>query len=320
MRARSLTPVTSRRLLGRIAGLCAAGAAGLAGGAAIAARLISGPNRPSLDYRFTPFEVGAPSEDVSFASGDGTQLAGWWLDHPESDRVVVACHGHRGNKSDMLGIGPGLWRADNTVFMFDFRGNGDSADGPQSLAHYERQDLRAAIDLVKHRRPEARVAVLGFSMGAAVTILEAAADERIEALVLDSPFADMHGVIATAIRRFRVPPFLLTRLTDLATKMRYGYRFADVQPIDVIGSIPPRPILLLHGDADRIIPLNHGERLAEAAGVELVRFPGSDHCGGYFDDRPGYIAHVAEWLARELPAKESSIRDNRSNASTTSGE
>ena len=205
------------------------GVAGLAGGAAVAARLISGPNRPWPDYRFTPFEVGAPGEDVEFAAEDGTRLAGWWLDRPDSDRVVIVCHGHRGNKSEMLGIGPGLWRAGNTVLMFDFRGNGDSADGPQSLAHYERQDLHAAVDLVTDRRPNARLAVLGFSMGAAVTILEAADDERIEAVVLDSPFADMQGVIATAIRRFRVPPFLLLRLTDLATKIRYGYRFADVQ-------------------------------------------------------------------------------------------
>lgn len=285
-----------------------AGAIGLAGGAAVAARLISGPNRPWPDYRFTPFEVGAPREDVSFAAGDGTQLAGWWLDQPDSERVVIACHGHRGNKSDLLGIGPGLWRAGNTVFMFDFRGNGDSADGAQSLAHYERQDLRAAVDLVKDRRPNARLAVLGFSMGAAVTILEAADDERIEAVVLDSPFADMHGVVATAIHRFRVPPFLLLRLTDLVTKIRYGYRFADVQPIDVIGAIPPRPILLMHGDADRIIPSQHGERLAEAAGIELVRFAGADHCGGYFDDRAGYIERVVEWLARALPATQPVIK------------
>ena len=278
------------------------GVAGLAGGAAVAARLISGPNRPWPDYRFTPFEVGAPGEDVEFAAEDGTRLAGWWLDRPDSDRVVIVCHGHRGNKSEMLGIGPGLWRAGNTVLMFDFRGNGDSADGPQSLAHYERQDLHAAVDLVTDRRPNARLAVLGFSMGAAVTILEAADDERIEAVVLDSPFADMQGVIATAIRRFRVPPFLLLRLTDLATKIRYGYRFADVQPIEAITSIPPRPILLMHGDADHIIPYSHGERLAKAAGVELVRFPGADHCGGYFDDRAGYIARVSDWLARELPA------------------
>lgn len=287
--------------MGRIAGLAIAGSAGLAGGATLAARLISGPNRPWPDYRFTPFEVGAPEEDVTFAAGDGTRLAGWWLDRPGSDRVVIVCHGHRGTKSDMLGIGPGLWRAGNTVFMFDFRGNGDSADGPQSLAHYERQDLRAAVDLVTKRRPDARLAVLGFSMGAAVTILEAAADERIEAVVLDSPFAEMQGVISTAIRRFRVPPLLLLRLTDLATKIRYGYRFADVQPIDVIASISPRPILLMHGDADRIIPYHHGERLAEAAGLVLVRFPGADHCGGYFGDRSGYISRVAEWLVRALP-------------------
>lgn len=267
----------------------------------IAAHQISGPRRPWPDYRFTPFEVGAPGEDVVLRSADGTRLAGWWFDHPGSERVVIVCHGHRGNMSDMLGIGPGLWRAGNNVLLFDFRGSGDSDDGPQSLAHYERQDLRAAIDYAVGRRPGARLAVFGFSMGAAVSILEAAADDRIEALVLDSPFADMNDVVATAIRRFRLPPLLLLRLTDWATRLRYGYRFADVQPIDVIDRIPPRPMLLMQGDHDRIIPIEHGRRLAAAARVELQVFAGADHCEAYFQDRPGYIDRVARWLEQALP-------------------
>ena len=120
-------------------GAVAAGAAGTLVGVvgAFAAREISGPQRPTLHYGFTPFEVGVPAEDVTFTSTDGARLAGWWLDQPGSERVVIVCHGHRGSKAEMLGIGPGLWRAGNTVLLFDFRGNGDSSDGLQSLAHHE---------------------------------------------------------------------------------------------------------------------------------------------------------------------------------------
>ncbi len=281
------------------ASLLAVAAGGLVAGALVGARQISGPQRPWPDYRFSPFEVGVAADEVSFAADDGTQLAGWWFDRPDSERVVIVSHGHRGNKSDMLGIGPGLWRAGNTVLLFDFRGNGDSQDGPQSLAHYEQADLRAAITYAASRRPDAAIVLVGFSMGAAVSILVAAGDSRVRALVLDSPFAEMRGVVAHALGKLRLPPFPLLWLTDRATRWRYGYGFGEVAPIDVVGALAPRPLLLLHGAADSVIPVDHAYRLFAAAGEPkaLHIFEGADHCGGYFQDRPAYIARVAHFLA-----------------------
>jgi len=280
-------------------GFVAAAGAGLVAGVLAGARQISGPQRPWPDYRFSPFEVGASSEDVSFTADDGTQLAGWWLDRPDSERVVIVSHGHRGNKSDMLGIGPGLWRAGNTVLLFDFRGNGDSQDGPQSLAHYEQADLRAAIEYAVARRPDAALVLVGFSMGAAVSILVGSGDSRVAAFVLDSPFADLHGVIRNAIGKLRLPPVPLLWLTDRATQWRYGYAFGEVSPIDRFADLAPRPVLLMHGDQDRVIPVEHAQRLYAAAGEPkptLHIFPGADHCGGYFQDRQAYIDMVADFL------------------------
>lgn len=283
-----------------LAALGVGAVAGLGVGALLAARQISGPQRPALDYGFTPFEVGVDSEDVTFTAADGIRLAGWWLDRPGSEQVVIVCHGHRGNKADMLGIGPGLWRAGFTVLMFDFRGNGASADGPQSLAHYEQRDLEAAIDLVAERRPDAEIDVVGFSMGAAVSILVAARDERVARVIADSSFADVRGVVAAAARGLRLPPMPLVDLVDRATHLRYGYRFHEVEPVEVVAAIAPRPLLLVHGTDDSVIPVEHAHRLARAAGdgCELRIVEGVEHCGAYFEDRPGYIARAAEFLRR----------------------
>lgn len=287
------------------AGVLAALGSGLALGALAGAARISGPGRPQPDYRFSPYEVGIPHEDVEFATPDGTRLAGWWFDRPGSERVVIISHGHRGNKSDMLGIGPGLWRAGNSVLLFDFRGNGDSQDGPQSLAHYEQADLRAAIAYAAERRPDAAIVLVGFSMGAAVSILVAAQEPRVRAVVLDSPFADLRGVVAHALGKLRLPPIPLLWLTDRATRARYGYGFHEVSPVAAIGAMAPRPVLLMHGEADSVIPLEHAHRLYAAAGdpKQLRVFPGLDHCGGYFQDRPAYIDFVARWLADATSSK-----------------
>lgn len=274
-------------------------------GSLVAAHVISGPRRPAHDFGFTPFEVGAHAEDVTFHATDGTRLAGWWFAHEDAiargaePDVVVVSHGYRGTKQDMLGIGPGLWRAGFEVLLYDFRGNGASEDGPQSLAHYEQQDLDAALALVRARRPGARVHLLGFSMGAAVSILVAARDTGIVSVVADSAFADMRGVIAHAVANLHLPSATVP-LVDLATGARYGYRFREVAPVDAVGAIAPRPLLLLHGTEDSVIPVEHALRLAEAAGAgsELHLTEGAAHCGTYFADRPGYIARVAAFLGR----------------------
>jgi len=212
--------LTSKLLTGSLLAGTALGAA-----ATVAAAKVSGPLRPALDYGFTPFEVGLEAEDIAFTSADGLRIAGWRFDAPGDD-VVIVCHGHRGSKADMLGIGPGLHRRGASVLMFDFRGNGESADGPQSLAHFEQRDLEAAIDEALRRRPGARICVVGFSMGAAVTIQVAARDPRVAAVVADSSFADMRGVIAAAANG--VAPLGLvgqaTRFDDLD-----GYREVAVR-------------------------------------------------------------------------------------------
>lgn len=286
--------------------LAAGAGIGLGSLAGFTTRRLNSPYRPWPPYTFTPFEVRASSEDVAFTSDDDVALAGWWLDRPESESVVICCHGHRGNKADMLGIGSGLWRAGYSVLLFDFRGNGDSADGPQSLAHYEQRDVRAAVNFARRRRPDARIAALGFSMGAAASIMAAADDQRIEAVVADSSFAAMDQVIASAYRRYRMPGRPLVPFADLANRAVYGYSFKQVRPVDRIGRIAPRPVLLLHATADRTIPFDHLQQLAEAAEtgtVEVVSYDGAEHCGGYFEDRAAYIDLVADFLNRKLPQR-----------------
>lgn len=292
------------RRLGGVAALVAAGAGLSAVGiAGITTWWLNGPQRAWPPHQFTPFEVGVPAEEVTFTAADGVQLAGWWFDAPESSTVAICCHGHRGDKSDMLGIGPGLRRAGHNVLLFDFRGRGSSESGPRSLAHHEQLDVTAAVDWVKQRRPDARIAVVAFSMGAATALLAAADDPRIEALVLDSSFATMADVVAANLRRFWLPAAALMPAVALVNRLAYGYAFGQVRPLDAVARVAPRPILLLHGTADRVIPYGHASRLLDAGvpgTVELVTFEDADHCGGYFTDRPGYIARVDDFLRREL--------------------
>lgn len=309
----SSVPRFRYRRMARIAvPLGAAGATAVVGIAAYTARVINtAPKRTwRNDYVFTPWELQAPHEPVEFVAPDGVTLRGWWLANAESDKVIVCCTGHRGAKHELLGIGTALWRAGNTVLLFDFRGCGDSDPAPISLGHHEEQDVEAALTFARRRMPTARLGIVGYSMGGAIAILVAAFDTSIEVVVADSAFANIQGVIAFAYQHYRLPSGPITKVTDWITRWRYGYPFSAVRPVDAVARIAPRPLLIIHGGRDAVTPVDHAYQLFSAAGEpkELWIIPEARHCGAYFVDRQLYVERVAGFLADAFeghPAAES---------------
>ena len=144
-------------------------------------------------------------------------------------------------------------------------------------------------------------------MGASVAILGAARRPDIRAVVADSPFATHEDIVTHAIERVtRLPGRQVARLADTFLQWRAGYRHRDVRPVAEVAAIAPRPLLIIHGSADRTIPVEHAYRLYAAAGTpkELWIGEGADHCGTYFLDRPAYCARVAAFFERALGAAE----------------
>ena len=281
---------------------------GALGVAAYTTHALHAPRRRTWqdEFIFTPWEVQVPHERVEFAASDGVTLRGWWFPREETDHVVIACTGHRGAKHELLGIGSALWRAGNNVLLFDFRGCGDSDIAPLSLAHNELPDARAAIHFVRERLPSARVGMIGYSMGAAVSILVAADDPTVRVVVADSSFATIHDVIAHAFRRHRLPARPIVELTDLLNRWRHGYPLGAVRPVDAVGRLAPRPILIIHGGDDGITPVENAHRLFSAAGEPKEQWvvDGARHCGAYFADRQMYVERVTAFINRALSTRE----------------
>ena len=309
------------RRVGKVAGIATGGAAlGTLGMAYYVAHALTAPQRPGAmdDYVLTPFETGADYEDVTFpsaglaatASGERV-LHGWWLHRPETNRVIVACPGYRGTKSDLIGISTALWRAGYNVLLFDFHGHGAGRGAPVTLAYREVPDLFGALSYARRRVPDARLGIIGFSMGASVAILGAARRPDVLAVVADSPFATHEDIVAYAIRRAtRLPGRPIARLADAFLGRRAGYRHGDVMPEREVATIAPRPLLIIHGTADTVIPIEHAYRVYEAAGApkELWIGEGAEHCATYFLDRPVYCARVAAFFERALGERKAGER------------
>lgn len=262
-----------RRAIGMTVGLggaaLGASATGLLGGSAWLAYRLTHP-RARVDMpgvRLLDWSPAAP-EEVEFASRDGIRLRGWFLTADGSDDVVILCHGYGGNRFQVHDMALALWRRGHNVLSFDFRASGESEGRLASFGFREGEDVLGAVDYAVGRREvrDGRVAVVGFSMGATAALLAAARDERIRCVVADSAYPSLRDVLKGAFRHFaHAPSFPFAALV-----VRWGQRFLGtkidrIRPGDIIASISPRPVYLIHGERDPIIPPVHAERLYEAA-------------------------------------------------------
>src|SRR5487761_2330943 len=305
------------RQMAMVAGVSAAALVSVsAGGGYYVARKLTAPNASSYldDFMITPFETGIAWEDVRIpTASEDRPLVGWWFPRPETNRVIIGCAGYRGSKSDLIGIGSAMWRAGFNVLLFDYHGHGAGRGAPVTLAYRETHDFFAALDYAQRRVPHARIGVLGFSMGAAIAILGASQRPAVRAVVADSPFATHADVVSHNVQRvIRLPGQPFAAISDYFLMRSAGYRGRDVAPLRVIDRLEGRPLLLIHGTDDEMIPVSHAHRLFAAAREpkELWLAAGANHCGAYFLDRPAYCERVAAFFTRAL-AEEPVVEEQR---------
>jgi len=263
-------------------------------------------------HGFTPFETGVRWEDVTVPTEDGSALPGWLFLASEAAPVVLACGGYRGQRSDLLGISSALWRAGFNVLLFDYRGHG-GAPVPVTLGYHELADARAAVVFLRRRFPESALGAIGFSMGAAVALMAAAREPDLRAVVADSPFETQREIVRFRVRQ--AAGWLASRptgvlgdavvaLADRRLRRRLGFGFADLDPLRE-AALLSQPLLLVHGEADRDVPVEHSRRIAAAAAqagvlVETWFLPGAGHCEAYFLDRPRYCERVVAFFRQHL--------------------
>lgn len=241
---------------------------------------------------------------------DGLRLVSHFARPPGFARVpgLVLCHGFpqgpRGGPSsastypelaERLAREPG-W----AVLTFNFRGTGASA-GDFSLDGWL-ADLRRAVDVLSERADVGGVWLAGSSTGGSLAICLAADDERVRGVAtLAAPAsfsewaADPARLLADAralgiIRRADFPP-------DPAA---WGRVIAEVSPLTAAAKLAPRPLLLIHGDQDEVVPLADARALYEAAyGVADLRVVAG--AGHRLRHDPRAVALLIGWLARQSP-------------------
>jgi dipeptidyl aminopeptidase/acylaminoacyl peptidase len=255
------------------------------------------------DFTFTPFEFQADYEEVELVTADRVSFGAWHFRQPGSPQTVIVSGGHKGQRQNSLGISAALWRKGFNVILYSYRGMPGSDRAPITFGIKEVLELQATIAFARKRIPNARIGLLGYSMGAVVSMLGAAGEPGVQALVLDSPFSDLRTSLIENVRRSsKLPGSPFVWLAGVMFFMRTRHRISECSPREVLSSLEPRPLFFIHGGADDITSVNHSRRLYDAyrGPREIWIVQGAPHTGAYFADRPLYVERVAGFFARHL--------------------
>jgi uncharacterized protein len=240
------------------------------------------------DERFF-LEVTSNTPDIDRAPADQS-LALWWL--PQTDPhapVLLYLHGTFRNLYQNLPKINALRQAGFAILAVDYRGWGDSSRIVPSEASINADVLLAWQELKKRApHPERRV-IYGHSMGGAVAVTLASqlrARQDYGALILESTFTRMSDVAAEA-------GFWGTLAASLTT-LEFD-SFSKIKRVDA-------PLWMLHGTADRTVPVQLGRRLRDAAGsqVRWIEFAGGSH-SRLFSDAPDIYQETMQALMQTLP-------------------
>ena len=221
--------------------------------------------------------------DVVVHTDDGIGLGAWYLPAAGVRRgpAVLVCNGNGGDRSLRALLAAGLSRLGLSVLLFDYRGYGGNAGRPseKGLA----ADARAAQHWLAAQGevdPD-RIVYFGESLGAAVAV-GLAVERPPAALVLRSPFTSLADVASVHYPWLPAGRLLIDRYPS----------------IERIGTVT-RPLLVIAGDRDDIVPEALSRRLYEAAPdpKRYLLVPGAGHNDAALIDGPRLLAEVGRFLS-----------------------
>lgn len=211
-------------------------------------------------------DLGLPYEDVEFPTTDGLTLRGWFIAADRADApAIVYAPATRHDQRSGVSLAPAFHRAGYHVLLFSYRGHALS-EGKRGYFTYgdaESKDVDSAVKFLHDVKGILRIGVIGHSAGAVSSIISAARNPLVGAVVAVAPFNSVDEVWHTSRPRF-VPAFVLDWTLWVAEKAR-GFRSENVRPEAVVDRIAPRPLLVIHGTDDKRITESQVRRLFATA-------------------------------------------------------
>jgi alpha-beta hydrolase superfamily lysophospholipase len=221
-----------------------------------------------------------PYETVRYAGAEHQELEAWHVAGEAAHPTVLLFHGYGGCKSNLLGAAREFHQCGCESWLVDFHGNGGSSGRTTTIGYAEADDVLATLREADAGRSRKQPTILyGTSMGAAA-ILCAVHRYHIapDALILECPYDRLVTTVGNRCRMLGLPAFPSADLVVLWGGVQQGFNGFGMNPVEYARDVRC-PTLLLQGECDERVGLEHAREIAKALGEHgtFDLFPGAGH-------------------------------------------
>lgn len=245
---------------------------------------------------------------LSILNDRGLKLAGLLHTGPEPDTVVIVCHGFTGSKEGggkALAMAEELGKLGYSTFLFDFSGCGESEGSFSDISLTSHiNDVKCSVDTCLGFGFKTIITV-GRSFGGTAVLCEGGVDQRVSGISTWSAPAYPFKLFSDRLNEVSDAENDIVQISGQGGSVFVKKSFfADISRYDVTGCasmISPRPLLVVHGESDEVVPLSNADDIYKSAGdpksIKIV--PGADHqfSGHYHEVWKTFF----DWLEEYFP-------------------
>lgn len=249
-----------------------------------------------------------PYEPVTITASDGKKLFGRYYHFVDDAPVQIQFHGYRGSAMrDFCGGTAFAKKLGHNVLVVDQRSHGYSEGNTITFGVLERYDCQSWANYAYQRfGKETPLILAGVSMGASTVLMASDLElpETVCGIVADCPYSTPQDIITKVAGELGLPRKPAAALCSLGALLFGHFRVSNGSALNSVRHTK-LPILLLHGEADELVPCHMSREIYDACGAdkELQTFPGASHGMCYLEDPQRYEAAVGEFLRRCLRRK-----------------
>ncbi|MCR4710472.1 MAG: alpha/beta fold hydrolase [Clostridiales bacterium] len=256
----------------------------------------------------TAFLKKADGFKVKTESADGYELIASVFKQakPKGKPWVTLLHGYTGWKEEMYHYAARYYDLGFNVLCPDLRCQGESDGDFIGMGWTDREDVLLWIDKILESYPKAKIVLHGESMGASCALMMTGTDipKNVKYVISDCAMEDSTAMFKKQLKDwFGLPDLGFIGSARLWLKLRGGYDLKDAAAINEVGK-SSIPTLFIHGDKDKIVPVDAASELYEACGAsekELMIVEGAGHAQSCYKDPEAYYDKIFSFIEAVIP-------------------
>lgn len=244
----------------------------------------------------------APSENWEIVTSDGRKVVATHLvpDNP-GEKWAVLVHGYGRDQRYTGDYAEEYLARGYQVLTPDLCASGKSGGKYITMGCKESEEVALWTQEIAERHPGAEIVLHGVSMGSATVLMAAARADaaNIVAVVEDCGYSSAYEMFGAQLGViFGLPSFPIMDFVDVVSGLKTGAKISEAAPIQAVKHIKV-PVLFIHGDADKLIPISMMKELYEncPASKEILVMEGAGHGDAMKQDKEVYWGSIFNFLS-----------------------